>query len=202
MESIVAASQNPNKIKEINEILRCFDMELISMEQAGMEPLDVEETGLTFEENAQLKARTIGKAGNKAALADDSGLMVEALDGAPGIYSARFAGIHGNDQANNEKLLKELEAVPREKRKAKFVCVIALVYPDGKSLLARGEVEGEIALKPYGANGFGYDCLFIPKGYEETFGQLDSTIKNRISHRRRALEKLQELLIREKSNEF
>ncbi len=197
MKKIIAATGNENKIKEINEILGSLGLRVLSMKQQGLPPMDIEETGTTFDENAQLKARAVAEVSGETALAEDSGLVVEALGGAPGIYSARFAGIHGDDRANNIKLLKEMEGIPFHQRKAKFVCAISLVHPDGRSLSARGEVSGSIAEEMRGHNGFGYDCLFIPQGHRQTFGELDAEIKNNMSHRKSALEMLNRLILGE-----
>ena len=133
-------------------------------------------------------------------IADDSGLEVDCLDGAPGIYSARFAGVDGDDEANNRKLISLIKDVPYEKRTARFVSVITMVYPDGRSVVARGEVEGHLLLEPHGGNGFGYDPLFVPVGYDETFGVIDPEVKNRISHRANALKVLREKLMSEEGN--
>lgn len=135
----------------------------------------------------------------KMTIADDSGIEVDCLNGAPGIYSARFAGISGDgaDKANNAKLIDLVKDVPFEERTARFVSVITLVYPDGRTLSARGEVEGHVILEERGTGGFGYDSIFVPLGYDITFGEFTSEDKNRISHRRNALQKLQELLRRE-----
>ncbi len=197
MKKIIAATGNENKIKEINKILGALGLRVFSMEQQGLPAMDIEETGTTFEENSEIKARAIAQISGEIALADDSGLVVDVLGGAPGIFSARFAGIHGDDRANNIKLLKEMEGIPFHQRKAKFVCVISLVYPDGRSLSARGEVKGHIGEEMRGHNGFGYDCLFIPQGYHQTFGELDSEIKNNMSHRKNALEELNRLILGE-----
>ena len=135
----------------------------------------------------------------KITIADDSGLMVEYLGGAPGVYSARFAGEDGNDVKNNEKLLMLLEGVPYKERRAKFVSVITMVYPDGECLTARGECEGHIIDAPTGENGFGYDPLFVPEGYQRTFAQLSAEEKNQISHRAKALVQLEKLLAERKN---
>ena len=191
---IVAATQNAHKLVEIRAITDQFGFELVSQADVGLKDVDIEENGTTFEENSFIKADTICRMTGEASIADDSGIVVDALGGAPGIYSARYAGEHGNDALNREKLLKELEGVPFEKRTARFVAVITLVWPDGKKLVARGEVEGHIAFEESGPNGFGYDSLFIPLGHEITFGNFDPEEKNKISHRANALNKLKNLL--------
>lgn len=194
IKKIVAASSNAHKIKEIQAIMEKFGMEVISRDEAGVPDYEIEEDGETFEENSFKKADEIMKATGKITIADDSGLMVDYLGGAPGVYSARFAGEHGGDAKNNEKLLDLLEGLPSEERKAKFVSVITLIFPDGETLVARGECPGRIIETPTGENGFGYDPLFVPEGYNKTFAQLDAEEKNMISHRAKALETLEKLL--------
>ena len=191
---IVAASRNRHKIEEIEAITKKFGMRIISRDEAGIPPVEIEEDGQTFEENSFKKASEIMKICGQITLADDSGLMVDYLNGAPGVYSARFAGEDGNDAKNNEKLLKLMEGVPADKRTAKFVSVITMVYPDGTVLTARGECPGTILTAPAGDGGFGYDPLFVPEGYEKTFAQLTADEKNAISHRAVALVELERLL--------
>ena len=191
---IVAASRTRHKIEEIEAITKKFGMRIISRDEAGIPPVEIEEDGQTFEENSFKKASEIMKLCGQITLADDSGLMVDYLNGAPGVYSARFAGEDGNDAKNNEKLLKLMEGVPADKRTAKFVSVITMVYPDGTVLTARGECPGTILTAPAGDGGFGYDPLFVPEGYEKTFAQLTADEKNAISHRAVALVELERLL--------
>lgn len=191
---IIAATKNKGKMAELDSILRDYDIELISWDEAGLGDLEIEENGSTCEENSYIKAKTICDMTGKAALADDTGLFVDAADGEPGINSARYAGEHGNDAANRAKLLKRLEGVPYEKRTAKFVTVITVVYPDGRKKVARGECPGHITEKEIGERGFGYDSIFIPDGHEETFAQLPIEYKNSLSHRHAALLKLTEIL--------
>lgn len=191
---IVAASRNRHKIEEIEAITKKFGMSIISRDEAGVPPVEIVEDGETFEENSFKKADEIMKLCGKITLADDSGLMVDYLGGAPGVYSARFAGEDGNDEKNNEKLLKLLDGVPAKGRTAKFVSVITMVYPDGTVLSARGECPGRIITVPTGDGGFGYDPLFVPYGYEKTFAQLTPEEKNAISHRAAALTELEKLL--------
>ena len=192
--TIVAATQNKHKIVEIEAITKEFGMDIISRDEAGVPDIEIVEDGTTFEANSYKKAYEIMKLCGKITIADDSGLEVDCLDGAPGVYSARFAGEDGDDEANNRKLIDLIKDVPYEKRTGRFVSVITMVFPDGESLVARGEVEGHLVLEKKGNHGFGYDPLFVPLGYENTFGELDSELKNRISHRARALQKLREEL--------
>ena len=171
-----------------------FDMEVISRDEAGVPAFEIEEDGQTFEENSYKKAYEIMKVTGKTTIADDSGLMVDYLGGAPGVYSARFAGEECDDKKNNEKLLKLLKNQVGDDRKAKFVSVITLIFPDGETITARGECSGRIIGAEAGENGFGYDPLFVPDGYCKTFAQLSEEEKNAISHRAKALETLEKLL--------
>ena len=194
MITMIAASSNAHKIKEIQSIMSKFGVKVVSRKEAGVPEFEIEEDEETFEENSLKKAEAIMKATGKLTVADDSGLMVDYLGGAPGVYSARFAGEECDDEKNNEKLLKHLEGLPAEDRKAKFVSVITLMFPDGNTIVARGECPGRIIETPTGENGFGYDPLFVPDGLSKTFAQLSDKEKNSISHRARALEKLEEIL--------
>lgn len=192
---LVAATGNAHKLREIERIVSEFGIELITKAEAGAADLDVEETGETFEENSFLKASEIMKATGMAAIADDSGLMVDALDGAPGVYSSRFAGKDGDDEANNLKLMQLMENVPDGQRGAKFVSVITLCTPEGEVITARGESPGRIGRIPAGTNGFGYDPLFIPDRYDgRTYAEITDDEKNLISHRANALRALREKL--------
>lgn len=193
---IVAATQNKHKIEEIQTIMGEFGMKVVSQSEAGLPDIDVEEDGETFEANSEKKAMEIMKLCGEITVADDSGLMVDALDGAPGVISARFAGEHGNDLKNNEKLLSLLADVPTEKRTARFVSVITMAYPDGKKIVARGECEGHIIYQPKGTGGFGYDPLFVPEGFDKTFAELSGAEKNKISHRAMALQNLKGQLLK------
>jgi len=195
---IIAATKNKHKIEEIQAITGEFGMEVISRAEAGVPDIEIEEDGDTFEENSEKKAREIMELCGEITIADDSGLMVDALGGAPGVISARFAGEDGNDLKNNEKLLSLLSNVAPENRTARFVSVITMIYPDGKKIVARGECEGHIIYKPRGSNGFGYDPLFIPNGYDQTFAELSGAEKNHISHRAIALQRLRMKLMEEK----
>lgn len=185
-EAIIATG-NMHKLEEIQNMLADMDFEIKSLKDVDLDGIEIIENGRTFEHNALIKARTISKMTGKIAIGDDSGIEVDALGKRPGIYSARYAGENASDEENRIKMFEELKDVPMEKRTARFVCVIATVFPDGKEMLARGKVEGRIALEERGQNGFGYDCMFIPEGYEETFGQLSPEVKNSFSHRSRAL---------------
>lgn len=182
------ATHNLKKRDELQRILSPLGIHVLTADEAGVDLTDVEETGTTFEENALLKARSGAKEGNMPCIADDSGLCVDALDGAPGVYSARYAGEHGNDAKNNEKLLKALSDVPTEKRTAQFVSCVACVFPDGRELTVQGEVKGVIGYRPQGENGFGYDPLFYVG--ERSFAQFTSAEKDAVSHRGNALRKL------------
>ncbi len=189
MKSLVVASGNTHKVQEVKKILAPMGFHVRSMKEIKKE-LDIQEDGGSFEENALIKARALSAISREIVLADDSGLEVEALDGAPGIYSARYAGVHGDDQANNDRLLRELEDVPWEKRGARFYCAIAVVFPHGEEIVVNGECKGFIGYEPKGTNGFGYDPLFYIPELGKTFAQLEPEEKNRISHRSRALKKL------------
>ena len=184
---IIAATGNAGKIKAIKKIFSDVNIEILSMGEIGID-IEIEENGTTFEENALIKARTISKMTGEIALADDSGLCVDAMGGAPGIYSARYAGADATDSQRIEKLLEELK--DEENRKAKFVSVIAMVFPDGNELTADGEVHGQIAKGVHGEGGFGYDPVFISDELGKTFGEATSEEKNSISHRARALDKM------------
>ncbi len=190
---LIAATKNKGKLLEITEILAGFPWEVISMEQAGFND-DIEENGSTFEENAIIKAKSVWKATGKAVIADDSGLEVDYLKGAPGVYSARYAGEGASDSDNNRKLLDALDGVPETERTARFVCAIAVILTDGQVLTVRGTCEGRIAFEPSGNNGFGYDPLFYVPDMGLTIAQMDSITKNSISHRGKALRLLAERL--------
>ena len=191
---IIAATKNRGKLAELRAILEEKGIELVSWEEAGLGDTEIEETGSTCEENSYIKAKAVCDMTGKAALADDTGLFVDAADGEPGINAARYAGEHGNDAANRAKLLERLEGVPFEKRTAKFVTVISVVSPDGEVIEARGECPGHISFEERGDRGFGYDSIFIPEGYEKTFAELPAEFKNSLSHRHMALVKLTELI--------
>ena len=188
---IVAATSNKHKIKEIEAVTSSFGMKIITKNEAGAGVLEVEETGLSFEENSRIKAEAISSVTGLAAIADDSGLEVDFLDGAPGIYSARFSGENATDDENNRKLLHLLVDVPDNNRTARFVSVITLIFTDGRSITVRGECSGQILREPRGKNGFGYDPLFMPDGFDKSFAELDPEEKNAVSHRAAALKKLE-----------
>jgi XTP/dITP diphosphohydrolase len=190
MIEYVLASGNKHKLEEINKIVDKFNIKLIMMDEVGLENLKIIEDGETFEENSLLKAKTVMDITNLPTIADDSGLIVDYLNGAPGIYSARYSGENATYETNNVKLLSELNGVERRKRGAKFVTVITLLFPNNDKIVARGEIIGEISEKERGDNGFGYDPLFIVKGYNMSFAEMDSNLKNEISHRARALQEL------------
>ena len=188
---LIIASNNNHKLIEIKAILGGLFEEILSMREAGIEHETIED-GSSFMENAVKKAKEIAELSGCCALADDSGICVDALDGAPGIYSARFCGHHGDDEANNRLLLKKLEG--REDRGAHYTCAIALVYPDGRQVCAEGYMYGQIGREEKGENGFGYDPLFFLPEYGCTAAQLSPEQKNQISHRASALHALLEKL--------
>ncbi len=191
VKELIFASHNAGKIKEITEILAPLNIAVKSYKD--IEIPDVEETGTTFAENSVLKSSQIAKLTGIVCIADDSGLCVDALDGAPGVYSARYAPNRDFDKGM-EKLLKEMEESGNSSRLAHFSCVISIAYPDGKYKTFEGRVDGHIAKEKHGNGGFGYDPLFIPDGYNESFAELGAEIKNKISHRARAMQKLLEYL--------
>ena len=168
--------------------MKPIGVRVLLAEEAGVELTDVEETGVTFEENAFLKADSGCKESGMPCIADDSGLAVDALDGAPGVYSARYAGEHGNDEKNNELLLENLSDVPADKRTARFVSTVCCCFPDGRHMTVRGECEGKIAFEPKGEGGFGYDPVFYLPELKKTYAELAPEEKNAISHRARALQ--------------
>lgn len=192
---LIAATRNRGKLEEIAQILEQFPFNVVSMAEAGVAD-DIEETGSSFEENALIKAKKVWEAmgTGEIVLADDSGLEVDYLDGAPGVYSARYAGEGASDADRNRKLLGVLAGVPADKRSARFVCAIAMVFPDGNDLIVRGTCEGMIAFEPAGTNGFGYDPLFYVPSVGATIAQMDAETKNKISHRGNALRQLAERL--------
>ena len=193
-QRIVLASSNPGKLKEFGALLADSGFELVT--QASLGIVDVEETGASFIENALLKARHAARASGLPALADDSGLCVDHLHGAPGLHSARYAGSHGDNVANNAKLLRELGDLPAERRGAFFICVLALLQhaDDPAPLIAEGRWHGRVLDAPRGAQGFGYDPLFLPQGQTLSSAELEPALKNRLSHRGQALAKLREQL--------
>jgi XTP/dITP diphosphohydrolase len=198
MSRLVLASSNRGKLDELRELLVPAGYELIAQSELGVD--DADETGSTFIENALLKARHAARVTGLPALADDSGLLVDALGGAPGLLSARFAGSHGNVQANNALLLERLHGVTSDRRSAHFYCVLALLHSaeDPQPIIAEGSWRGGILDAPRGTQGFGYDPLFLPEGQALSAAELDPATKNRISHRGQALAALRERLVEAK----
>lgn len=190
--NFILATNNMKKLEEMQRILAPLGINVKTAKQLGIELPEVVEDGETFEENAVIKAKSACEITNMPAIADDSGLCVDYLGGAPGIYSARFSGEHGNDEKNNDLLLEKLEGVELEKRTAKYVCAVCCVFPNGKEIVVRGECNGVIGFERSGNAGFGYDPLFIVDG--RAFGMYTAEEKDKISHRRRALEKLSDEL--------
>lgn len=180
----VLATHNPGKLREMGEILKDFGIEVVSPRDLGI-TVDVEETGTTFAENALLKAKAICKEANLPAIADDSGLCVDALNGAPGVYSARYGGEGLDDKGRYMLLLSSLRGAPT--RAAHFACAVACAFPNGDTLTAEGRCDGSIAYAPLGEGGFGYDPVFLLAGTGKTFGQLTQEEKSAVSHRGRAL---------------
>lgn len=197
MKKIIIASNNTHKVEEIETALDFEGWSFQTLKQAGIESDPVEDAD-SFEGNARIKARAVHALcnGEYAVLADDSGLEVDALDGAPGVYSSRYAGEDGNDEANNAKLFEELEGVPDEERTARFVCTLVFIDENGEESVARGTIEGKIGYELVGENGFGYDPLFIPDcfGGKVTLAQVDQAEKNSVSHRGNALRILRQKL--------
>lgn len=186
MARIIFATGNAGKMKEIKEIMRDVPYEVVSMKEAGV-AADIVENGATFEENALIKAKTIAELTGEISMADDSGLEVDYLNKAPGIYSARFLGEDTPYDVKNKYLLEQLEGVEGAERSARFVCAIACVWPDGRSKVCRATIEGELAKEPAGENGFGYDPIFFVPEYGKTTAELSLEEKNKISHRAKAL---------------
>ena len=191
MKTVVIASNNAHKIDEIRAALDFEGWEFASLKEAGVAS-DPEENAETFEGNARIKARAAHEVSGRAVLADDSGLEVDTLQGEPGVRSARYAGVHGDDAANNRKLLEKLAGIPDAERTARFVCALVFVDEDGTELTARGTVEGRIGYEEKGTEGFGYDPLFLPDdfGGSRTFAEVSQSEKTAISHRGRALNDL------------
>ena len=189
---VVIASNNANKIREIKAVLGDFFTEFNSLKDKGID-IEIEETADTFEGNARLKAEAVAKLTGLPALSDDSGLEVEALNGAPGVYSARYSG--GSSKDNNELLLKNMEG--KTDRRCRFVTVIVLKFPDGREIVARGETTGNLLEKEQGQGGFGYDPLFLSDDLGITFAEATPEEKNSVSHRGRALSKLRKILTEE-----
>jgi XTP/dITP diphosphohydrolase len=194
MPRLVLGTRNRKKRDELADLLRELPLEVVDLSAYPSAP-DVEETGTAFEENARLKAAGVAKAIGEWVLAEDSGLVVPALKGRPGVYSARYAGTHGDDAANNRKLLAELAPLPDDRRAAHYVCVAALADPHGEvRAVAEGRCHGVIAKEPRGDGGFGYDPLFLVPEYHKTFGELSMRVKQALSHRARAIPLLRSAL--------
>ena len=194
MTELLVATTNRGKFAEIESSLKHLPLKIIPLESLKNFPIVVED-GTTYEENALKKATTLAEYSGYLTLADDSGLEVDALNGAPGIYSARYSGEEGDDQNNNEKLLNALKEFPEDRRTARFVCVLALCVPQSrKTKIVRESCEGRIAFSPKGQNGFGYDPLFFYAPFGKTFGEIDRETKATVSHRGKALKKLAQSL--------
>lgn len=197
---LVLATRNSGKLKELRDLLRGridgldVDTQVIDAETAGVP--DVPETGVTFEANSLLKARAVAEASGLPAIADDSGLAVDVLGGAPGIFSARWSGLHGNDQANLDLLLAQLSDISAEHRGAAFICAAALAVPGGEDVVERGELRGTLLSEPRGAGGFGYDPVLQPEGETRSCAELSRAEKNAISHRGQAFRALLPAIIR------
>ncbi len=190
---LVIATRNKKKVEEIRRILDGLPVTLYSIDDFPGCP-EVEEDADTFEGNAMKKALAVARFAGRPAIADDSGLEVYALNRAPGVFSARYAGPDSNDQKNREKLLSEMNGIEKDKRGARFVCYVALAFPDGKVESFEGYVEGSIGTEPRGSSGFGYDPIFYPTGYDRTFAEMSAGEKDALSHRGMALRKLGECL--------
>lgn len=196
MREIVLATKNKGKLTELQAMLADMDIRVFSLADFPQDNIvEVAETGATFYENAQIKAEAYRNMLRKPVLADDSGLVIDALDGRPGIFSARYAGSNASDLEHIAKVLTEMQAVPYEKRTARFVAVLAFADLHKETVFFKGECEGTIALSPRGEKGFGYDPIFIPHGYEQTMAELTSAEKNRISHRYHALQQFKHWLV-------
>ena len=193
METIIFATGNAGKMKEIREILADFDAEILSMKEAGID-IDIVEDGETFEENAVIKAEAICRLTGKITLADDSGLEIDYLNKEPGVYSARYMGYDTSYTEKNMNLIERLEGVPDEERTARFVCAVAAAFPDGETKVVRGTIEGRIGYEEAGENGFGYDPIFYVPEYGKTTAQLSPEEKNAISHRGNALRMIRGVL--------
>ena len=189
---IIIATHNKHKLQEMSRILSPMGYEVVTDTDIGIELSDVEENGKTFLDNARIKAEAGCKESGLPCIADDSGLCVDALGGAPGVFSARYSGVHGDDDGNNRKLLKELEEVPAEKRTAHFACAICVSFPDGSEVTATGKCEGYIGYEKKGSNGFGYDPLFMVG--DRSLAEMSAEEKDAISHRGNALKELQKIL--------
>ncbi len=195
MKKIIFATTNKNKIREVNMMMEGFDVELIPMSDMGID-VEIEETGTTFEENAIIKAKAICEMTGEIALADDSGLEVDYLDGAPGVYSSRFLGEDTPYEIKNDYIIEKLKDAKGKERSARFACAMAMVFPDGDVETCYGTIEGLIGYEQKGTNGFGYDPIVYVPEYEMTTGEMTPQLKNSISHRGKALEQMKEVMKR------
>ena len=193
MKKVIFATTNKNKVREVSMMMKDFDVELQTMGEAGIN-IDIVEDGKNFEENAIIKAKTIMEITGEIAIADDSGLEVDYLDGAPGIYSARFLGEDTSYDIKNNYIIDKLKDAKGKERSARFVCAMAVAFPNGKIKTCKGTIEGLIAYEQKGTNGFGYDPIVYVPEYEMTTGELAAELKNSISHRGKALEQMKEIL--------
>ena len=191
---LILSTNNDHKVEEIKKILMEMPIEVLSKNDIGISNFEVIEDGKSLEENSIKKAKALADRLEYMVMADDSGLFVDALNGAPGVYSSRYAGEEANDEKNNIKLLEDLKDLPVEDRTASFFTVIALITEEKEIFIVEGECKGYINLEPKGSNGFGYDPIFIPLGYDKTFAELGHDVKNKISHRAKALQGIQDLL--------
>ncbi len=195
MKRIIFATTNKNKVREVNMMMEGFDVELVPMTEVGID-VDIEETGTTFEENAIIKAKVICELTGEIALADDSGLEVDYLDGAPGVYSSRFLGEDTPYEIKNDYIIEKLKDAKGNERSARFACAMAMVFPDGDVETCYGTIEGLIGYEQRGTNGFGYDPIVYVPEYEMTTGEMAPELKNSISHRGKALEQMKEVMKR------
>lgn len=195
MKRIIFATTNKNKVREVNMMMEGFDVELVPMTEVGID-VDIEETGTTFEENAIIKAKAICELTGEIALADDSGLEVDYLDGAPGVYSSRFLGEETPYEIKNDYIIEKLKDAKGGERTARFACAMAMVFPDGEVETCYGTIEGLIGYEQRGNNGFGYDPIVYVPEYEMTTGEMAPELKNSISHRGKALEQMKEIMKR------
>lgn len=195
MKRIIFATTNKNKVREVNMMMEGFDVELVPMTEVGID-VDIEETGTTFEENAIIKAKAICELTGEIALADDSGLEVDYLDGAPGVYSSRFLGEDTPYDIKNDYIIEKLKDAKGDERTARFACAMAMVFPDGEVETCYGTIEGLIGYEQRGNNGFGYDPIVYVPEYEMTTGEMAPELKNSISHRGKALEQMKEIMKR------
>lgn len=182
MKRLIFATKNKGKARELSAMLKGLELKIETMQEAGIE-IDIDETGASFEENALIKAQAVAVASGEAAIADDSGLEVDYIDGAPGIYSARYMGEETPYEVKNKKIIELLKEARGEERRARFICAVALALPDGTSFVERGVFEGYIGFEPKGENGFGYDPIFFVPEYGMTSGEMEPGLKNRVSHR-------------------